>query len=103
MVASRAKAAFLAIVALLAGGLALLIAELPGTWQHTAILWVLIGCPVLFAVLRIYHGYTVMYTAWLAQTPRRPIEEPSRAGGGDRGHELQVIEITKSDGGRRLL
>lgn len=103
MKVDRAKLLFLGVVAALGVGLVLLIAELPNDWQGVAILWVLIGLPFLFAVLRVWRGYVTLQLEAMARAPQhRP---PAALGGvGERDRrELRVVEGSDGHHGRRLL
>lgn len=101
----RGKLLFLGVVATLGGGLVLLIAQLPEDWQDAAILWVLIGLPFLFAVLRVWRGYVTLQLEAMARAPQQ--QQPSMAtthgaGEGDL-RELKVVEVGQGEHGRRLL
>jgi hypothetical protein len=99
----RGKLVFLGVVTALAVGLVLLIAELPKDWQSVAILWVLIGLPFLFAVLRVWRGYVQLQLEAMARAPQQqPPAGLGGAGEGDR-RELKVVEVSKADHGRRML
>ena len=105
MNADRAKVLFLFAVAALAGVLAFGIAQLPTNWRDMAILWVIFGLPVLFFLLRVYHGYMAVTMERIAKEP--PQQQPLAPLGGVGGQprpELRVVQ-SSSDGkqGRRLL
>lgn len=103
MKVDRAKLLFLGVVAALGVGLVLLIAELPNDWQGVAILWVLIGLPFLFAVLRVWRGYVTLQLEAMARAPQqRPPAGLGGVGESDRG-ELRVVEGSDGHHGRRLL
>jgi len=99
----RGKLVFLGVVAVLAVGLVLLIAELPKDWQSVAILWVLIGLPFLFAVLRVWRGYVQLQLEAMARAPQQ--QTPAGLGGAGEGdrRELRVVEVSKGEHGRRML
>ena len=99
----RGKLLFLGVVAALAVGLVLLIAELPKDWQSVAILWVLIGLPFLFAVLRVWRGYVTLQLEAMARAPQQQLQAHlGGAGEGDR-RELKVVEVGQGEHGRRML
>jgi len=105
MNADRAKVLFLFVVAALAGVLALGLAQLPTNWRDMAIMWVIFGLPVLFFLLRVYHGYMAVTMERIAKAPPQ-LQLPAPLGGvgGQPRPELRVVQ-SSSDGkqGRRLL
>lgn len=99
----RGKLVFLGVVAALAVGLALLIAELPKDWQSVAILWVLIGLPFLFAVLRLWRGYVQLQLEAMARAPQQLPAALGGVGAERDRRELKVVEVGQGEHGRRML
>ncbi len=97
-----AKMAFLGAVGLCAGAIAALLAELPPTWRTASILWLLIGAPLTFAVMRLWRGYVQMQLEALARAPQQPPAAWGGVGGHDRP-ELRVVKGSDGQAGRRLL
>jgi len=98
----RGKLLFLGVVAALGVGLVLLIAQLPKDWQSVAILWVLIGLPFLFAVLRVWRGYVTLRLEAMARAPQPSVATTRGVGERDR-RELKVVEVGQGEHRRRLL
>jgi len=98
----RAKVVFFGAVGLCAGAIVALLGKLPPSWQTAAILWLLIGAPLTFAVLRIWRGYVQMQLEAMARAPQQRPPASLGAGERDRG-ELRVVESSDGHHGRRLL
>lgn len=99
----RGKLAFLTIVAALAGGLVLLLAKMPEHLRTGAILWMLIGWPMTFAVLRLWRGYVTMHLADLERRPP-PVITSTVPGAKQQGRaELRVVQVSDGEHERHLL
>jgi len=87
----------------LAGAIALvlLIVRLPKPWQDAAILFWLIGMPMMIFVLRILRHAVDVELARLSREPEPPRATiPKGVGGRHESDGLHVVEVGTSDAGQ---
>lgn len=60
---------FLLLITAFAANVAMLLFDLPDYLRNICILWLIVGCPVCFVLMRIWRGYVEMQLANIAHQP----------------------------------
>lgn len=94
----NARSQFLAFaVAPAAIALAVLVYMLPQPWRDFAILWVLVGIPLMLAVVKIWNGYAAITRERLA---RPQVAAPARVGRPSPASGLRVVTAAERRAGQ---
>jgi hypothetical protein len=99
-----AKGAFLTISAALAAALALAVYQVPQPWRSGVIVWLLVGAPLLFFVLRVLrHATQIKLAGARPDAPPRALSPAEPARPRRRLDNLHIVVSDSAGSGRFTL